>query len=450
MKAMFHQKQTTMKNFLVILISLAIPIVATSQKQWTLADCINHALQHNIQIQQASIVSQSNQSQWRQARHNRLPSVNATVSDGFGFGRTLGPDNIFINQNSNTLDGSLSLNVPVFQGLRITNEIAARKHDFMAGAADHERIQNDVSLTVVSFFLNVLLHKEHLKIAEQQLALTDTLLHRIEVLVTSGREPISRLYELKAQAATDAFNITNVERNLRFALLDLAQLLNLEDVENFNITAPDFDFDISQTPIPVVIFENAIVALPNVRAEEHRLESSRRNLDVARSGHFPTVSLGASTSTNYFYMFGNEFPNAPFGSQIEQNWRSFVGVSVSIPIFNRFAVRTNVSQSRLQIEHQELQVTHARNAIYNDIQRAMLNAHVSRDRYIAAANAVRANQRSLEFVEQAFTSGRATFFDMQQSRNNLERALSEQIQAKYEFIFNVKVLDFYNGQEIGL
>jgi len=439
-----------MKKHYNILLLLTLPAFAIAQNPWTLRQSIDHALQHNIQIQQASIVSQNNQSQWRQARHNRLPSVNATVSDGFSFGRTLGPDNIFINQNSNFADGSLSVNVPIFQGLRTTNEIAARKHDFMAGVADHERIRNDVSLTVVSFFLNVLLHKEHLKIAEQQLALTDTLLHRIEVLVRSGREPISRLYELKAQVATDAFNITNAERNLRFALLDLAQLLNLEDVENFTITAPDFDFDISQTPIPVVIFENAIVALPNVRAEEHRLESSRRSLDVARSGHFPTVSLGASTSTGYFYMFGGEFPNASFSSQIEQNWRSFVGVSVNIPIFNRFAVRTSVSQSRLQIEHQEFQVRQARNEIYNDIQRAMLNAHVSRDRYMAAANAVRANQRSFEFVEQAFTSGRATFFDMQQSRNNLERALSERIQAKYEFIFHVKVLDFYNGREIGL
>ncbi|MCL2416622.1 MAG: TolC family protein [Bacteroidales bacterium] len=434
----------------IIIVLLAIPILAISQKQWTLADCINHALRHNIQIQQANIVSQSTQSQWQQARHNRLPSVNATLSDGFSFGRTLGPDNIFINQNSNLADGALNLNVPVFQGSRLTHEIAARQHDFMAAVADHERVRNDVSLTVVSHFLNVLLQKEHLKIAQQQLSLTDTLLHRIEVFVQAGSEPISRLYELKAQSANDAFNITNAERNLQFALLDLAQLLNLEDVENFNISAPDFDLDISQMPIPVVIFENAIVTLPNVRAEEHRLESSMRNLEVARSAHFPTVSLGASTSTGYFYMFGGEFPNASFRSQIEQNWRSFVGVSVNIPIFNRFSVRTNVSQSRMQIEHQEFQVQQARNAIYNDIQRAMLNAHVSRDRYFAAANAVRANQRSFEFVEQAFASGRTTFFDMQQSRNNLERARSEQIQAKYEFIFNVKVLDFYNGREIGL
>jgi len=432
------------------LLLFLIPTIAFSQNQWTLADCINHALQNNLQIRQASIVSQSNQSHWRQARHNRLPSVNASVSDGFNFGRTLGRDNTFVNQNSNSADGSLNVNVPIFQGFRITNEIAARKHDFMAAVEDHQKIKNDVSLTVVSYFLNVLLHKEHLKIAQQQFSLTDTMLHRTEILVNNGREPISKLYELKAQSANDAFNVTNAQRNLRLALLDLAQLLDLEDVENFNVSAPNLDLDVTQMPIPVVVFETAILTLPNVRAEEHRLESSKRNLDIARSAYFPTISLGASTSTGYFHMFGDVFPNDAFLSQVEQNWRSFVGMSVQIPIFNRFAVRTNISQSKMQIQHQELQVRQAQNAIYKDIQRAMLNAKVSRDRYIAAVNAVQANQRSFQFIEQAFASGRTTFFDMQQSRNNLERAQSEQIQAKYEFIFNVKILDFYNGREIGL
>jgi len=233
-------------------------------------------------------------------------------------------------------------------------------------------------------------------------------------------------------------------------LLDLAQLLDLETLENFDVAVPDFDFDVSDMPIPVVIFDNALVTLPNVKAEEFRLESSRRNLEVARSGYFPTVTLNASTSTGYFYNMQGSHLNDPFGTQLGHNWRSFVGMSVNIPIFNRFTVRTSVSHSKIQIEHHELQVKHARNVIYKDIQRAMLNAKVSKDRYIAAVNAVEANQESFRFVEQAFASGRTTFFDLQHSRNNLDRAKSEQIQAKYEFIFNTKVLDFYNGKTIEL
>jgi len=437
-----------MKTILTLLL-LTLTITGYSQKQWTLTECINHALENNLQIKQASIATENNELHLRQARNNRLPALNASLSDGFSFGRTLGRDNMYVNQNSNSADGSLNLNVPVFQGFRITNEIAARKYDFMAAVEDHQKIKNDVSLTVVSYFLNVLVQKEHLKIVQQQLHLTDTMLHRIEILVNNGREPISKLYELKAQSANDAFNITNAQRNLRLALLDLAQLLDLESLENFDISAPEFNFDVSDMPIPVVVFDNALVTLPNVSAEEFRLESSKRNLEIARSGYFPTISLGASTATGYFYNMQG-IHNEAFRSQLENNWRSFVGLSMSIPIFNRFAVRTNVSHSKMQIEHQELQVKHARNVIYKDIQRAMLNAKVSRDRYIAAVNAVQANQTSFRFIEQAFESGRTTFFDMQQSRNNLERAQSEQIQAKYEFIFNTKVLDFYNGKEIKL
>jgi outer membrane protein len=436
-----------MKRYYISLL-LAMPFVGFAQNTWSLKRCIEHALEHNIQIKQASIVSENNQLHLKQARNNRLPSVNASVSDGFSFGRTLGRDNTYTNQNSNSADGSLNLTVPVFQGFRINNEIAARRLDFMAAVEDHQKIKNDVSLTVASYFLNALLNKEYLKISQQQLALTDTMLLRMEILINSGKESVSKLYELKAQQANDAFNVTNAKKNLSLALLDLAQLLDIEDVRDFDVSASNLFFDVSEMPIPTVFFDNALVTLPNVKAEEFRLESSKKNLSIAKSAYFPTISLGASTSTGYFYLNGIE--NDPFKSQIEQNWRSFVGMSMTIPIFNRFAVRTSISQGKMQIQHQELQVKQARNDIYKDIQRAMLNAKVSKDRYIAATNAVRANQESFRFIEQSFESGRSTFFDMQQSRNNLERALSEQIQAKYEFIFNTKILDFYNGKEIAL
>ena len=438
-----------MKIYCILLLSV-LSVVGFSQNTWTLKQCIDYALKHNLQIKQASIVSESNNLQWKQARYNRSPSANASISDGFNFGRTLGRDNTYVNQNSNSANGSVNLDVPIFQGFRITNDIAARKYDFMAAIEDYQKIKNDMSLTVMSYFLNVLVQKEFLKIAQNQLALIDTLVHRTEILVENGKELISKLYELKAQSSNDAFNVTNVEKNLKLALLDLAQLLDLENLENFDISIPNFNFDVSQMPIPIVVFENAVVTLPDVKAEEFRLESSKRSLEIAKSDYFPTVSFGASTSTNYFYMYRKDFPNDKFGSQIEQNWKSFVGMSVNIPIFNRFAIRTNISQSKMQIQYQELQVKQARNEVYKEIQRAILNAKVSKDRYIAATNAVQTNQKSFQLIERAFESGRITFFDMQQSRNNLERAQSEQIQAKYEFIFNTKILGFYSGKDLEL
>ncbi|MCL2683350.1 MAG: TolC family protein [Bacteroidales bacterium] len=436
-----------MKKIILITL-LAIPIIGFAQKQWTLTECIHHAIENNIQIRQAGILTESNQMQWNQARNNRLPNLNAGLSDGFSFGRTLDRDNQYVNQNSNSADASLNANIPLFQGFQLANTIAAQRFNFMASVEDHQKIKNDISLQVASYYLNVLVQKEFLKIAQNQRDLTDTLLNRSEILVNSGREPISKLYELKAQLANDNFNVTTAEKNLSLALLDLAQLLELENFSTFDVAVPILLPDISEMPIPAVIFENAIVTLPNVKAEEFRLERSKKNLDVARGAYFPNLSLNASTATSYFYL--NGVPNEAFGTQLSNNWRSYIGVSMNIPIFNRMSVRTNVSQSKLQIQNQELEVENAKKIIYKDIQRAMLNAKVSKDRYVAAENSVRANQESFRFVAQAFESGRTTFFDMQQSRYNLERALSEQIQAKYEFIFNTKVLDFYNGKEIEL
>jgi outer membrane protein len=289
-----------------------------------------------------------------------------------------------------------------------------------------------------------------LKIAQNQLDLTDTMLHRTEVLVNSGREPISKLYELRAQQSNDMYNITNARKNLSLALLDLAQLLEIENFSTFDIAIPNLLPDVSKMPVPAVIFENAVINLPDVKAEEFRLESSKKGLEIARSAYFPSVSLSASTSTGYYFLYSDLIPNEPFSNQISGNWRSYVGMSMNIPIFNRMSVRTNVSQSKIQIQSQEFAVENAKKNMFKDIQRAMLNAKVSKERYVAAVNSVEANQESFHFVQQRYESGRSTIFDLQQSRYNLERALSEQIQAKYEFIFNTKVLDFYNGKAIEL
>ncbi len=435
-------------NKIFTIILLAVPAIGFSQDAWTLKTCIDYALEHNLQIKQSGILSESNQMQWDQAKYNRLPSVSASLSDGFSFGRSLRQDNTYASQNSNSADASLSASVPIFQGLRINNEIAAQKLNFMASVEDHQKMKNDVSLTVASYFLNALVQKEYLKIAQSQMTLTDTLLHRCEILVNNGKEPVSKLYELKAQLANDYYNMTTAEKNLRLALLDLAQLLEVENFSTFDVVSPELLMDISETPIPIVVFEDAIVTLPDVKAEELRLERSKKNLDIAKGAYYPSLSLGASTSTGYYYLSGNTaIPNDAFSKQLSDNWRSYVGLSMNIPIFNRMATRTNVSQSKIQIQQQELEVENAKKTIFKDIQRALLNAKVSKDRYVASVNSVQANQESYRYVVQRYESGRSTFFDLQQSRVNLEKAQSEQIQAK---IFNTKVLDFYNGKAIDL
>lgn len=436
-----------------VLLTLSLILLSFSlfaEKAWDLKQCIEYALEHNIQVKQAIINSENSHLQLKQSKNNRLPNLSAGVSDGFSFGRSESRLGVNVDQNSNSANASLNTDIPLFQGLRAHYDIAARKLDLMASIEDQNKIKNDIRLNITSFYLNALIQKELVKIAKFQVTLTDTLVVQTEIRVNNGKDPISKLYEIKAQQANEVYNLVNAEKNMRLALLDLAQLLELETIFDFDIEEPVFVQNIENTPIPKVLFEDAIVTLPDVKAEIYRLESSQKNVNMAKAAYYPSLSLGASTSTGVYYLYDNLVPNDPFGSQLGNNWRSYVGLSLNIPIFNRMSVKTNVSISKLDVKKQELQIENAKKTIFKDIQKAVLNAQVSKEKYVAAEKSAQANFEAFHFVEQSFAAGRATVFDLQQSRNNLEKSLSDQVQSKYEFIFNTKVLDFYNGVEISL
>lgn len=435
---------------LLTLSAILLSFSLFAEKAWNLKQCIEYALEHNIQVKQAIINSENSHLQLKQSKNNRLPNLSAAVSDGFSFGRSESRLGVNVDQNSNSANASLNTDIPLFQGLRAHYDIAARKLDLMASIEDQNKIKNDIRLNITSFYLNALIQKELVKIAKFQVTLTDTLVRQTEIRVNNGKDPISKLYEIKAQQANEAYNLVNAEKNMRLALLDLAQLLEIETIFDFDIEEPVFVQNIENTPIPKVLFEDAIVTLPDVKAEIYRLESNQKNVNMAKAAYYPSLSLGASTSTGVYYLYDNSVPNDAFGSQLGNNWRSYVGLSLNIPIFNRMSVKTNVSMSKLDVKKQELQIENAKKTIFKDIQKAVLNAQVSKEKYAAAEKSAQANFEAFHFVEQSFAAGRATVFDLQQSRNNLEKSLSDQIQSKYEFIFNIKVLDFYNGVEISL
>lgn len=439
---------TTLSFFLVAQTSTSASLQNTSP--WTLEQCIYHALEHNIQVQQAMMRTESSKLQVQQAKYNRLPSLSGNMSDGFSFGRSQSRSGVYVDQNSNSANASLNADVNLFQGLRTYYDIEGRKLDLLASIEEQSKIKNDISLNIASLYLNVLIQKELLRVAHEQNTLTDSLVIQVEQRVNNGRDPISKLYEIRAQQANDAYNFTIASKNLSLAILDLAQILEIEEIASFDIVEPSFEQGVESIPIPTVLFENAIVILPDVKAEEYKLESSKKAVEMAKSGYYPSLSFGASTSTGVYYLTDNLVPNEAFQTQLSNNWRSYIGVSMNIPIFNKMSVKTSVSQSKIQVRQNELQIEDAKKTIYKDIQKALLNAKVSKERYAAAEKSAQANLESFRFVEQSFAAGKATTFDLQQSRMSLEKSLSDKIQSKYEFIFNIKVLDFYNGVEISL
>jgi outer membrane protein len=427
-----------MKNFLLFFVMLFVFFQIVSGQNtadvWTLQQCIDYALEHNIQIKRANFNVVSNETSLNMARSDWLPDINASLGDGFE------------KDISNSANAGVELNMLLFDGLRTVSNTKAKRSNVMASFEDLQKIKNDVTLNVVSLYLNVLIQKELKKTAQEQVTLSDTLEKTVEKLVGSGREPQSKLHEIRAQKANDDYNLINAENNLQLALLDLMQILEI-DFDNFDIETPLFDID--SFTIPIVIFDNVLAFLPNVRSEEYRLESLQKTLGTTRASYYPNLSLSASASTTYNYYFKDKTLNTTsFFKQLSNNWRSYIGVSMSIPIFNRLETLNNLKLSKVQIQQQKIEIENAKKALFKEIQRAILKANSSRQRYNSANVSVQANNEVFRQVKERFRMGKATSFDLQQAKNNLEKSHSEYIQAKYEFIFSIKILRFYSGENL--
>lgn len=359
----------TIRKTMLAALVLTLPAAGASAQQepWTLDRCIEYAVENNISIQQFRLRAEDQDVKLNTARNSRLPNLNAGLGGSFGFGRTIGENNTYENVNQFSSNLSVSTSIPLFNGMRIKHDIAAQKLSLQAAMQDLARAREDVSLNVTALYLQALLNKELVRVAESQVALSMAQIERSRLLVESGKSPESELYESRALLAKDSLTLTQARNTLTLSLLDLSQALNREDATGFDIRMPELGTiqigAMSSMESPSVIYEYAVGNRPSVQAEKYRLQNSEKNLLLARSARYPQISLGASYGTSYFHIFGNEAMNASFGNQFRNYGSESVGLNVSIPIFNRMATRNNIRSARIAIRNQELALTEARQAL---------------------------------------------------------------------------------------
>ena len=370
----------TIRKTMLAALVLTLPAAGASAQQepWTLDRCIEYAVENNISIQQFRLRAEDQDVKLNTARNSRLPNLNAGLGGSFGFGRTIGENNTYENVNQFSSNLSVSTSIPLFNGMRIKHDIAAQKLSLQAAMQDLARAREDVSLNVTALYLQALLNKELVRVAESQVALSMAQIERSRLLVESGKSPESELYESRALLAKDSLTLTQARNTLTLSLLDLSQALNREDATGFDIRMPELGTiqigAMSSMEFPSVIYEYAVGNRPSVQAEKYRLQNSEKNLLLARSARYPQISLGASYGTSYFHIFGNEAMNASFGNQFRNYGSESVGLNVSIPIFNRMATRNNVRSARIAIRNQELALTEARQALRKEIEQSYYNA----------------------------------------------------------------------------
>ncbi|MFA5649688.1 MAG: TolC family protein [Proteiniphilum sp.] len=413
----------------------------SAQRQYTLLECIDIALENNRNIKQQELGRQQREIAYSQARADLLPNLNASAGQNFVFGRSIGLDNVYENTNSSQTSFSIGGDITLFDGLRMKHNIDARKADMHASEADLEKMRDDIILSVSTAFLQALLNQELLQIAENQLETTEADLQRQSQLVKSGKLARGELYELEAQQAREELNRVQAESNLKLALLDLAQVMELEEFDQFDIVAPSAETLISETPLLSSrdVYESALVNRPEIRGMRYRLESSENELLMAKSGYYPTLSFGANMGTGYYHMSGRD--NDPFSSQLRNNMSNSLGFSLRIPIFNRFQVRNNVQSAQLAIANTRLEMDKTKIELRKQIEQSYFNAIGSRSRWEAAEKSVAASQEAYRFAEEKYESGRANAYELFLAKNNLTQVLGEEAQAKYEYAFRLKILE---------
>ena len=433
---------------------------AVAQEQtapWSLEACIDYAYANNIQLKQKVEEQEARKVELHTSKHSWLPAVNANMGQSFQFGRSTSKSGVIVDQNASNTTFNINLDMPIFDGVKIPNDIAARKLDLQAAIESLNKAKEDLAINIASYYLQVLYNKELQRVAQLQVDLDKEQVAKTEAMVDAGKVPLSQLYDIKAQLAKDEVTLTEAANNVELALLDLAQSLELERSDrSFDIVTPQITDAVAENMSsilpPETIFDQAVTFKPQIKEQEYLLESQKRMLKVAQAGYYPKLNFGASYSNGYYHTsMGGEFADTrSFGDQLKQNGQKIVGFSLSIPLFNRFQVRNSVRSARIGINNQQLMLENSKKTLYKEIQQAYYNATAAQEKYQASDKSVAASKEAFDYAQVRYAAGKSTVFEFNEAKTKYAQSLAEQAQAKYDFIFRAKILDFYRGTPLKL
>lgn len=428
--------------------AMCMPVHA--QQAWTLKKCIDYAIEHNLTIKQQEASAEQSKIELSTAKNSCLPDLNGSASHSFSFGRSLQADNTYNSINTQNTGFSLSTSVPLFTGLQIPNNIALSKLNLQAALEDLNAAKENVSIQVASSYLQVLFNDELARVAHEQVDLSREMLVQREAYFRNGKASESELYEAKSRVAQDELSAVQADNDYQLALLDLSQLLELPSPDGFAIVSPQTDaVENLGTPLPPAeIYADALLIKPVIKAAQYRLEGAQKSIRIAQSAYYPQLSLGAGLSTNYYKMSGMD--NAGFGSQLRDNFSQYVGLTLSIPIFNRLATRNRVRSARIQQTTLGWQLEDSKKTLYKEIQQAYYNTLSAQTQYTSSRTAAEAAKASFDLMKERYMNGKANATEFNESRTAWMRAVSDQLQAKYNYIFRFKILDFYRGVPLEL
>ena len=412
--------------------------------EWSLSDCVQYALAHNINIKQQENNVQQQQVLLSTSKNSRLPDLNGSISENFSFGRALTSDNTYMNRNTQNTGFSLSTGVPVFTAGRIPADIKMRRLNLQAALQDFEYARESVMLGVATSFLEAVCQKDMVQVAERQVELSRVQVRRMELLYENDKVSEADLSQIRSTLANDELSLTQQRNRYMLALLDLSQLLELESPDGFDVARPLIDSaGMAELPSPDMIYNEALGIKPQIQAEQIRLQSAQKNVLLAKSAYYPTLYLNAGLGSSYYKTSG--FESMGFGRQLRDNFNQYIGASLSVPIFNRFATRNGVRSARLQVNAQQMRLEQVKKSLYKEIQQAYYNAVAAIRQCESSDVALTSASTSFDLMQRKYENGKATLADYQDAKTKYMQAESQQILSRYTWLFRRKILDFYRG-----
>lgn len=439
-----------MKKFLILSVLIgAVHSDMLAQSPWTLRKCIEHAVDHNISIKQKQNTCKKQETQLSTARNSRLPDLNASASETFSFGRGLTLDNTYTDRNTNSTSFSLGTSVPLFTGFQIPNQIKLNELNLEAATQDLEKAKNDIRMQVAKAYVEILYDIEIADVAHRQIAIDSAQVARLSAFVENGKASQAELSRQQSTLAQSQLTATQADNNYQLALLALSQLLELSTPDGFTIVRPV----VSTVPkgaslgiSPEAIYAEALTIKPEVRAEQLRLSAADRNINIAKAALYPTLNFNAGLQTNYYKTSG--MPADPFGTQMKNNFSQYLGLSLNVPIFSRFRTRNNIRSARIDRENQLLQLENVKKTLYKEIQQVYYNAIAAQSKYESSQSAQQSSLDAFTLTQAKYENGKATITEFNEAKNNYLKTESDLVKARYEYLYQTTLLDFYRGRQL--
>jgi outer membrane protein len=442
------------KTLLIFAACLFFTYARAQNRVWTFQQCLDTALQRNISLNQSRLSIDLSSITLEQSKANRFPNLSASARDGISFGRSVNPTtNQYVERTTNSSSFGVNTGVDLFNGFQISRTILQNKMNLDAVKTDMENVRNQVTLNITTAYLQLLFQYEILKSAKNQAEATVIQVDRTQKMVNAGKVPESNLYTIRSQQATDNLAVVNAQGQLDLAKVTLEQLMEIPVIDSFEVKIPDLVEPLlllNQTNQE--IYAKALTVQPQIAGASIRTNSALMGIKISEGARYPSVSLNGGVNSNYSVTSrtgtGSSINDSPFFPQLWNNLGESIGLNLSIPIYSNRQIKSNIERAKINALSAQLDEQNTRLQLRKTIEQSYTDLRNSIKKYEATKEQISAAELSYRNMERKYNVGMSTAIDYLIEKNNYFQAQSNSIQAKYDYIFKSKILDFYQGKPI--